>query len=75
VTGTLLTARVLAERLDVHPATVLRWARQGALPAIRLPSGAIRFREDEVEGRLRAWSSAAGRVGVLSAVPNLEEKN
>jgi excisionase family DNA binding protein len=75
MTGTLLTARVLAERLDVHPATVLRWARQGDLPAIRLPSGAIRFREDEVEGRLRAWSSAPGRVGVLSAVPNLEEEN
>lgn len=39
----LLTARAVAELLDVAPATVLAWARRGDLPAIRLPGGAIRF--------------------------------
>jgi excisionase family DNA binding protein len=45
----LLTARVVAEMLDVSTETVLRWARRGELPGIRLPGGAIRFREDEIE--------------------------
>ena len=45
----LVTARELASRLDVSPETVLRWYRRGELPAIRLPGGAIRFREAEVE--------------------------
>jgi len=48
----LLTARDVAERLDVSAETVLRWTRRGELPAIRLPGGAIRYREDELEGWL-----------------------
>ena len=32
---------------------VLRWTRRGELPAIRLPGGAIRFREDERRGVAR----------------------
>ena len=35
----LLTARAVADLLDVNPETVLRWARRGQLPAIRLPGG------------------------------------
>jgi excisionase family DNA binding protein len=45
----LLTARQLAQRLGVSPETVLRWTRRGELPAIRLPGGAIRYREDVFE--------------------------
>jgi excisionase family DNA binding protein len=52
VTGRLLTARDVADRLGVHPETVLRWTRRGGLPAIRLPGGAIRYREDEIDGWL-----------------------
>jgi excisionase family DNA binding protein len=48
VTERLLTARTVGELLEVHPETVLRWTRRGQLPAIRLPSGQIRFREDEI---------------------------
>jgi excisionase family DNA binding protein len=55
VTG-LLTAREVADLLGVSTETALRWVRQGKLPAIRLPGGAIRFREEEVE----AW--IAGRA-------------
>jgi excisionase family DNA binding protein len=67
VTGPLLTARQVAELLDVSPETVLRWMRRGELPAIRLPGGAIRFREDELE----AWlmERATPRRGVLTAAP------
>jgi excisionase family DNA binding protein len=53
MTDRLLTARAVAELLDVSSETVLRWARRGELPAIKLPGGAIRFREDELE----AWLS------------------
>jgi excisionase family DNA binding protein len=57
VTGRLLTARELAEMLAVSPETILRWYRRGELPAIRLPGGAIRFRESEIERRLEGWAT------------------
>jgi excisionase family DNA binding protein len=64
VTGRLLTARELAGLLDVSPETVLRWTRRGELPAVRLPGGAIRYREDELDSwlSLRATHSATLRV-------------
>jgi excisionase family DNA binding protein len=49
MTDPFLTARELAGRLGVSAETVLRWTRRGELPAIRLPGGAIRYREAEVE--------------------------
>lgn len=50
----LLTARDISERVDVLPATVLRWTRNGDLPAIRLPSGQIRYPEQAFEDWLAA---------------------
>jgi excisionase family DNA binding protein len=47
VTGRLLKAREVAEFIAVSPATVVRWAREGKLPAFKLANGAVRFREDE----------------------------
>jgi excisionase family DNA binding protein len=47
--GPLLTARHVAELLGVAPATVLRWTRQGDLPALTLPSGQVRYRPDELD--------------------------
>ena len=49
VSGTLLTARHVAELLGLTPETVLCWVRQGKLPAFRLPSGQIRFSEEALE--------------------------
>lgn len=46
MTPRLLTAREVAEVLDVSPETVLRWTRAGKLPALKLPSGQVRYRED-----------------------------
>jgi excisionase family DNA binding protein len=54
----LLTTRELAEFLGVIPETVLRWVRRGQLPAIKLPSGAIRFRESDVDAWLEARSTS-----------------
>ncbi len=60
----LLTARSLADLLDVSPETVLRWARRREIPSIRLPGGAVRFREDDVERWLE--ERAAPRRGSAS---------
>ena len=55
----LLTARAVADLLDVSAETILRWTRRGDLPAFRLPGGAIRFREDEVD----AWLEERATTG------------
>lgn len=47
----LLTARAVADELGVSTRTVLRWTQAGILPGFRLPSGALRYREDD----LREW--------------------
>jgi excisionase family DNA binding protein len=52
MSGQLVTARAVADLLDVSAETVLRWTRRGELPAIKLPGGAIRYREGELDGWL-----------------------
>jgi excisionase family DNA binding protein len=52
----LLTARRVAEILDVAPATVLAWVRRGELPSIKLPGGAIRFDADALDEWLASRS-------------------
>jgi excisionase family DNA binding protein len=81
----LLTARAVGDLLGVHPETVLRWTRRGELPAVRLPGGAIRYREAEFQEWLEERATAqtrscqpprrpppGGRL-VLSATPEDEE--
>jgi excisionase family DNA binding protein len=65
VTDRLLTARQVADLLGVSTETILRWTSRGALPAIRLPSGAIRFREVELD----AW--LAGRRTSSAPMPSV----
>lgn len=43
-----LTARELAKRLGVRPATVREWHRSGEIPAIRLTPKVIRYNLDAV---------------------------
>lgn len=57
MTGRLLTAREVAELLGVSTETILRWSRRGDLPAVRLPSGAWRYREGELDAWLAASST------------------
>lgn len=87
MTGRLLTARQVADMLGVHAETVLRWTRRGELPAIRLPGGAIRYREDAIDGWLAERATPvrgvvehpAGRRPrasvplTLSSTPTIEE--
>lgn len=45
----LLTADEVAAILRVHPSTVLRWAKEGGIAAVRLPGRAVRFRRSDIE--------------------------
>jgi excisionase family DNA binding protein len=48
----LLTAHAVADLFGVSTETVLRWTRRGELPAIKMPGGAIRYRDDMIDGWL-----------------------
>jgi excisionase family DNA binding protein len=56
-----LTAREVADVVGVSSETVLRWTRRGELPAIRLPGGAIRVRENVLDEWLRQRSTVSER--------------
>ena len=64
----LLTTRQAADRIGVCTETVLRWVRRGELPAIRLPSGALRFLEPWLDEWLTVRATP-GR-GVLTTTPD-----
>jgi predicted site-specific integrase-resolvase len=51
----MLTARELGE-------TVLRWTRHGDLPAVRLPSGALRYRPEAIEEWLAVRATSGSRL-------------
>jgi len=48
-TDPLLTLKVAAKRLNVHPSTLRRWADQGAIPVVITPGGHRRFPKSGVE--------------------------
>lgn len=70
MTGRLLTARQVAEQLGVTAETVLRWIDTRGLPARRLTSRAIRFREDELEAWIDARATADGADREVSPTRN-----
>jgi excisionase family DNA binding protein len=59
MTGRLLTAREVSELLGWNTETVLRKVRNGQIPAIRLPGGAIRFETTTLEAWLVAHATNA----------------
>jgi excisionase family DNA binding protein len=60
----LLTARQVADDFGVSTETILRWTRRGELPAIKLPGGAIRYRETDLEDWLNEHQTGAAVRGV-----------
>ena len=44
-----MTARQVAGLFEVSPSTVLRWAKDGRLPALVTPSGRLRFPRESIE--------------------------
>lgn len=66
----LLTARIVAETIGVSSETVLRWTRRGELPAIRLPGGAIRYRETDLDAWLQERETAGDATRGASTAPD-----
>lgn len=60
MTERLLTPHEVAKQLGVSVEAVLRWARNGKLPSIRLSSRAIRFRESAIDKWINAHELGAG---------------
>lgn len=44
----LLTPADVAEKLNVDPKTVTRWAKNGRIKSIRTPGGHRRYRESDI---------------------------
>ena len=53
----LLDADEAAERLRVHKATVLKWARDGQLNHIKISARKILFRADDIEALVEERAS------------------
>ena len=66
MTGRLLTAREVADRLGITRETALRWTRRGDLPGFKLPGGAIRYREPDLDAWLQEHATGAADRGVLT---------
>jgi excisionase family DNA binding protein len=56
----MLTARELADQLGVSTGALLRWTRAGKVPAVKLPSGAVRYRLDQIDAWLDEHAMADG---------------
>jgi excisionase family DNA binding protein len=54
----LLVQQEVADLLRVEPRTVRRWAREGKIPAVKLPSGEYRFRREDVDDLIESGSAA-----------------
>ena len=48
-TPTILRRAEAAKRLGVHPNTLASWIKRGWLTGVTMPSGEVRFREEDVE--------------------------
>ena len=57
----LLTPKEVAQRFNVNPKTVTRWAQAGKLTAIRTLGGHRRYRESEVLERLREYKESSSQ--------------
>lgn len=64
MSGRLLTAREVGERLGLSTETVLRRFRAGELPGFRLGSNVLRFDEDELAAWLEARRVASPAAGL-----------
>jgi excisionase family DNA binding protein len=66
VSDRLLTAREVADLLGVSAGALLRWTRAGDVPAVKLPSGAVRYRPEQIDAWLDEHATGAAERGVLA---------
>jgi excisionase family DNA binding protein len=70
MSGRLLTAREVAANLGISTGALLRWTRAGRVPAVKLPSGAVRFVPEQIEAWLEAHAMAGGATEEVSPAPD-----
>jgi predicted DNA-binding transcriptional regulator AlpA len=70
MTPRLLTARELAADLGVSTGALLRWTRDGKVPSVKLPSGAVRYVPEQIVSWLEALQTAGGATEEVSPAPN-----
>ena len=68
MTRRLLTAGEVAAQLGVSTGALPRWTRAGRVPAVKLPSGAVRYVPEQVDAWLLACST--GGPEEVSPAPN-----
>ena len=66
----LLTAREVAAQLGISTGALLRWTRAGRVPAVKLPSGAIRYRPEAIATWLAECETGAAEREVSPARAN-----
>jgi predicted site-specific integrase-resolvase len=74
VSESLITARALAVRLGVSSGALLRWTRAGKVPAVKLPSGAVRYIPTEIDRWLVERSVAGDAAEEVSPAPNVTRR-
>jgi excisionase family DNA binding protein len=70
VTGRLVTAREVAEMLGISTGALLRWTRAGRVPALKLPSGAVRYRPEQIDAWLEQHETAGDATRGVSPTPD-----
>jgi excisionase family DNA binding protein len=67
----LLTAREVAGQIGISTTVVLKWARAGLMPSVKLPGGAVRFEPVEItEWLARCRRGGATERGVSATHPS-----
>lgn len=56
----LLTADEVADRLQLRPSTIRRWARDGRIPAVRVTAKVVRYDLAEVLRAIREGKQPQG---------------
>jgi excisionase family DNA binding protein len=70
----LLTVRELAGRLGVSTGALLRWTRAGQVPAVKLPSGAVRYSPERIDAWLADRATGAAEREVSATRSNRAQR-
>jgi hypothetical protein len=62
-------------RFGVSKGALLRWTRDGKVPAVKLPSGAVRYRPEQIETWLDEHALAGDVTRGVSPAPDVTRQD